>query len=153
VNNGAFTVIARPAGTSYTDSGLSPNTTYVYRVRATGGTGTTPSGYSNRDHATTVMFTDDPLVTKVTVIKAVHLTELRTAVNAVRAAAGLAPATWTDPNPSRVSIKAVHITELRNALTPALTVLGKSASYSDPTLARGTVVKAVDFQEIRNQVK
>lgn len=82
--------------TSYTDSGLSPNTTYVYRIQATGSGGGV-SGFSNVDHATTIVFTDDPLISGLTVVKAVHLAELRTAVNAMRDAAGLSAATWTDP--------------------------------------------------------
>jgi hypothetical protein len=153
VNDGAFVLIASPAGTSYLDNSVSADTTYVYRVRATGGTGTTPSAYSNRDHATTIIFTDDPLVPGETVIKAIHLIELREAVNAVRAAAGLAPVSWTDPSPAGVPVRAVHIEELREALTPALTLLGKTASYTDPVLTTDTPVKAVHFQEIRDQVK
>src|SRR5690606_628624 len=34
-----FSQIATPSGTSYTDSGLSANTTYRYRVRATNSAG------------------------------------------------------------------------------------------------------------------
>jgi hypothetical protein len=51
--NGVFTQIASlPAqSTSYGDSGLSPSTTYIYRVRASNGTGS--SGYSNHSSATT----------------------------------------------------------------------------------------------------
>jgi hypothetical protein len=153
VNNGAWVQIATPSGTSYVDTAVSSGITYVYRVRAVGGTGTVPSAYSNMDHATTIAFVDDPLIPGVTVIKAIHLTQLRQAVNAVRAAAGLAPATWTDPSPADVPIKAVHITQLRTALTPALTALGKPATYTDPTLGPGDPVKAIHFQEIRNKVK
>jgi hypothetical protein len=151
-NGSGFTQIATPTGTSFTDAGRQPDTTYVYRVRATGDSGTTPSAYSNREHATTVMFTDDPLIPNVTTIKAVHLTELRTAVNAVRVTAGLAPVGWTDPNPLGATVKAVHILELRSALTPALAALGKSASYTD-ALGDGSPIRAVHFQEIRNLVK
>ena len=39
---------------------------------------------------------------------------------AVRALAGLAAVTFTDPTPSGVVVKAIHITELRSALDPAL---------------------------------
>lgn len=151
-NNGAFVQIATPTTTSYVDSGLSAGVTYVYRVRATGSGGT--SAYSNVDHATTIVFADDPLVPGVTVIRAVHLTQLRQAVNAVRAAAGLSAVSWTDSSPTGVVIKAVHIEELRNALTPALTALGKTALYTDALLTPGaTVVKAVHFQELRNLTK
>jgi len=151
-NGGGFTRIAEPTGTSYTDSGLTPNTTYVYRVRAVRSNNQV-TGYSNRDHATTIMFTDDPLVPGETPIKAVHLTELRTAVNAVRKSAGLATVGWTDSSLVGVAVKAVHITELRNALTPALTALGKTATYTDSGLSPGDLIKAVHFQEIRELVK
>jgi hypothetical protein len=152
-NDSAFVLIASPPGTSYVDNDVAAGRTYVYRVRAVGGAGTVPSAYSNRDHATTIIFIDDPLIPNVTEVKAVHLTQLRQAVNAVRVAAGLEPVDWTDPTPTGVPIRAVHIQELRNALTPALTILGKTASYTDPVLTTDTPVKAIHFQEIRNLTK
>jgi len=151
-NDGAYALIASPATNSYTDSGRTAGKTYVYRVQAVAAG--LSSADSNRDHATTILFTDDPLVAEVDVVRAVHLTQLRTAVNAVRAAAGLAAATWTDSSPAGVAIKRVHITQLRSALTPALTALGKSSpSYTDASLTTATVVKAVHFQELRNLTK
>ncbi|HEX2061075.1 MAG TPA: fibronectin type III domain-containing protein, partial [Thermoanaerobaculia bacterium] len=42
----------------YTDMNVTSNTTYLYRVRAMAGA--TPSGYSNVDPATTIVFTDNP---------------------------------------------------------------------------------------------
>jgi hypothetical protein len=138
-------------GTSYQDANLTANTTYVYRVRAN--TASASGAYSNMDHATTILFTDDPLIAGSTRVKAVHLTQLRTAVNAVRVAAGLAPAAWTDPTITNTTrIKAAHINELRNALTPALANLGKTAAYTD-ALASGSRIKAVHFQELRNLTK
>jgi hypothetical protein len=100
-----------------------------------------------------VTFTDDPLVTGVTPIKAIHLTEVRDAVNSLRAQAGLTAATWTDPTPAGSLIRAVHITELRSALTPVLATIGTTATYTDPLLAAGMVVKAVHIQELRNYTK
>src|SRR5205814_7443965 len=82
----AYARVATVAATSYTDTSVSPNTSYLYFVRATNTGGASTD--SNVDIATTVIFTDDPL-TKGIVVKAVHLAELRTAVNAVRALAGL----------------------------------------------------------------
>ena len=57
-------------------------------------------------------FTDDPLVAGETPVKAVHITELRTAINAARAAVGLAAATWTDTTitAGTTAAKPVHIT-------------------------------------------
>jgi hypothetical protein len=100
-----------------------------------------------------VAFTDDPLRPGITVIKALHLIELRNAVNAWRTAAGLAPITaWTDPSPLGATIKAVHILELRNALDPALRAFGRTPSFSSG-VAPGQPVRAVHFQELRNQMK
>src|SRR5205807_778182 len=101
---------------------------------------------------TAFSFTDDPLVAGTTVVKAVHLTELRTAVNQARAHAGLSAATWTDdPVQATVTpIKVVHITELRTKLNEARAALGLSAaSYTDPNLTIGDSIKAAHVQELR----
>lgn len=147
---GQFATRVRVTGRSFTDTAVSANTTYLYRVRAVAGS--TSSTYSNIDHATTIGFADDPLIPGVTVIQAIHLTQLRIAVNAMRVAAALPPMSWTDPSPLGDSVKAVHITELRSGLAAALAALGKTASFTD-TVARGTTVRAVHFQELRNLVK
>ncbi|MFP5245949.1 MAG: fibronectin type III domain-containing protein, partial [Thermoanaerobaculia bacterium] len=149
-NNRTFTVIASIAGTSYTDTNRTPGTTYVYRVRARNLKAS--SAYSHRDHATTVIFVDDPLVAGVTQIKAIHLIQLRQAVNAVRVGAGFTPVTWTDSSPAGVEVKALHINQLRNALTPALNALGKPATYTD-TITPGDPIRAIHFQELRNKTK
>ena len=82
-------------------------------MRAVNGVGVSAS--SAADLATAIIFTEDPLVAGVSV-KAVHLAQLRTAINAVRSLAGLAPAGVTDAAVAGISIKAVHVTELRTAL-------------------------------------
>ena len=153
-NNGAFTLIATVPGTTYTNTPVSGDTTYLYRVRALNAA-SVASGYSNVDHATTVMFSDDPLGAQTTVIRSVHLTQLRTAVNAMRAAAaGLLPAGFTDSGASGVIVKAVHITELRTALDAARSALGLSTGgYSDSSLTSGMTVRAVHFQELRDRTK
>lgn len=104
----------------------------------------------------TPTFTDDPLVVGVTPIKAVHVTELRDAINQLRAHAGLPAATWTDTLVAGVTVvKAVHITEMRTKLDEARTQLGLSnPAYTDPTLSAGTtVIKAAHIQELRDRVK
>jgi len=136
------------------DNDLTANTTYLYYVVARD-SGGNASGASNVDLATTIVFTDDPLAAGVTIIKGQHLIEIRTAVNAVRAAAGMSPSTFTDPSPGGVLIKAIHITELRSSLASARSSIGVPAIvYSHPTLTAGaTTVTAADFQELRAGVK
>ena len=103
-----------------------------------------------------VDFTDNPLVAQSTNVKAVHITELRTAINAARTRNGLAASTWTDPTLTARSttLKAVHITELRTALNQVYTRLGRALpTYTDPTLVAGqTTSKAAHVQELRNAV-
>jgi hypothetical protein len=150
---GSFAQITTTTSTTFTNTGLSPNTSYLYKARAVNSAGA--SSDSPSDVGTTVIFTDDPLVAGSTVIKAVHLAELRTAVNAVRALAGMGAASFTDPATPGVVVKAVHINELRSDLDPALQALGLNALAGGYTnsLAAGVVIKAVDFQEIRNKVR
>lgn len=125
---------------------------YLFKARAVNAAAT-QSAYSAPDLATAVVFADDPIVPFVTTAKLVHVTELRTAVNAVRALAGLPAATWTtiqvgDP------IKAAPITELRAALDAARsTLLLSTLSYTDPSLSAGTRIKAAHVQELRNGTK
>ncbi len=146
-----YTMVGTSSSTSFTDSSVAANTAYLYRVRAVSSAGS--SADSASDLATTVMFTDDPLVQRSTKIKAVHLAELRTAVNAVRALAGLPVASFTDSAARGVVVKAVHINELRTALNAAFSSLGLAAPAYSRSIARGVVIQAVDFQEIRNAVK
>jgi hypothetical protein len=155
---GAFTQIGTPSTTSFVDNSAAANTTYLYRVRAVNSGGA--SSDSASDLATTVIFTDDPLVARTTKIKAVHLAELRTAVNAVRAQAGLTAFSFTDSASAGVVVKALHINQLRTALDAAMSPLDAAMSplgfatggYTD-TLSTGVVIKAVHFQEIRDRVK
>jgi cytochrome c peroxidase len=82
------------------------------------------------------------------------ITDLRTAINAKRALAGLGAATFTDPTLTGLKVKAVHITEMRTALDAARAILGQSTGgYTDPTLTSGsTKVKAIHIQELKNRL-
>jgi hypothetical protein len=151
--NGAFTLRGTSAVTSYNDSALSANTTYLYKVVATAGAVSSP--LSAVDAATTILFTDDPL-NAGTAAKATHILQLRTAVNAMRAAAGLGAQAFTDPAlTSGTQIKAVHLQQLRTALDQARAAIGLPAlAYTDPTLAAGvTRIKAAHITGLRTGVK
>jgi len=100
-------------------------------------------------------FTDNPLVAGSTVEKAVHISEVRTAVNAARTRNGLAASAWTDPTitAGSTTIRAVYIVELRTALNQVYTKLGRTLpTYTDPTLTAGMMCKAAHIQELRNAV-
>jgi hypothetical protein len=99
-------------------------------------------------------FTDPTLTAQSTVVKAVHITELRTAINTLRAAAGLGATTFTDPTLTAATtpIRVVHITELRTTLNTVYTAVGQTLpTYTDATLIAGSsAIKAVHITELRN---
>jgi hypothetical protein len=110
---------------------------------------------SSKVLATTVAFTDPTLTAGTSAIKSVHITQLRTAVNLVRALAGLGAATFTDPVlSSSINVRRLHLTELRSELDTRRAGFGLPAlSYTDPTItANVTGVKAVHITELREGV-
>jgi len=157
---GQFAPVGQPVtapATNFNDATVSEGSAYLYRVKAIYAGG--PSDYSNTDLATAVAFTDSPL--QGTVIRARHLTELRRAVNAVRALAGMAAAVWTYPGPvsaptsQRRAVYPEDVTDLRMRLEEALGPLGIPAGGypAEPLLARGAVVNAQHFEQIRGRVR
>ncbi|HKO45252.1 MAG TPA: choice-of-anchor Q domain-containing protein [Pyrinomonadaceae bacterium] len=102
------------------------------------------------------VFTDDTLVVGQTTSKAQHIIELRQAVDALRAVAGLSAATWTDPtlSPTGTIIKAVHIVELRSYLDDVAMQLGYATSpYTDSSLGAGSVIKRIHIEELRQRIR
>jgi hypothetical protein len=102
------------------------------------------------------VFTDDTLVVGVTTAKAQHVIELRQAIDALRAVAGLAPVAWVDStvSPASTIIKAVHLLELRTNLDNVLTILGLSTlPYTDPALTTGFSIKRVHIEELRQRIR
>jgi len=107
--------------------------------------------------AASFTFTNDPLVAQKMVVKALDITELRSAINTVRAARGLSAFTWTDPTLTAGSTKAkaLHLTEMRTALNQAYQAVGRTApTYTDAAIGVGvTVIKAIHLNELRTAVR
>lgn len=97
-------------------------------------------------------FTDDPIVSGLTTVRAVHVMELRTRIDALRAAHVLAAFGWTD-HPlvaGTTPVRAVHLTELRTALNQVYVAAATpTPTYTDPALTIGTTIKAVHLTELR----
>jgi hypothetical protein len=102
------------------------------------------------------VFTDNTLTVGVTTAKAQHIIEIRQAVDALRAVAGLGPAPWTDPtlSPFATMIRAVHILELRLFLEDAASRLGLAAgTYTDPGLTSGFTIKRAHLEDLRQRIR
>ena len=101
-------------------------------------------------------FADHPLVGGVTPIRAVHFTELRERIDAVRAAAGLARFGWTDPviTAGVTPVRLVHLLELRSALGAAYAVAGRAVpGWTDAAPgSAATPIRAAHLMELRAAV-
>ncbi len=105
---------------------------------------------------TSFTFTDNPLTPRTTIIRAVHLMELRASIDLTRLQRGLTTFAWTDPTltPGSTPVKAAHLTELRTALDQAYQAAGRiSPTYTDPVPQPGiAVIKATHLNEVRAAV-
>jgi RHS repeat-associated protein len=164
---GSYERLTTTPSTSTTDSGASSGSAYLYRVCAADGSGNCTSDYSNIAMGARLNFTTDATIISysenpatATSIKAAHITELRTAINAVRSLAGQSSATWTHSGlASGDIIYADDVRDLRARLNDALVALNiQTSNYTDNTIVSyaddpltATTVKAVHIRELRTR--
>ena len=126
-------------------------------------TATDPGGLSATQSFTVAVstrvsapFTDDPLQRGVTPVKAVHFTELRTRIDALRSAAGLPRFSWADPvlRAGATRVRRVHLLDLRVALAEAYGAAGRAVPrWTDVVPAAGwTPIRAAHVTELRAAV-
>ncbi len=146
---GSYTPIGSSGTASFTDSSVVGGRAYLYKVMSMGSGGCN-SGLSAPDLATTVIFTD-PILAAGAVVRAAHITELRTAVNAVRALASSPGGSFTDP--TLTTVRAIHFTELLTALNEARSQLLLGAvAFTDPAPASGGLIQAIHMNNLRGGV-
>jgi hypothetical protein len=101
-------------------------------------------------------FTDNPLAARGTVVKAVHVAELRLRVADLRTRYGLSAPSWTDATlgTGATPVKAIHVAELRAALGDVYSIAGRTApTYSHASLTpQQAPVAAADIAELRAAV-
>ncbi len=122
----------------------SPQKEYGYRngqllITATAGTswGSAPT------------FANNPLVVGETTVQALHITQLRQAINDLRGHLSLPDYTWVYSATTNDYISANPILEMRTALDQAL---GAPSPAYAPNLAQGQPIKAIHIQELRTRV-
>ncbi len=162
----SFTPIGTPTSTSMQDSGAVSGNAYLYKVCSADAAGNCTSDYSNIALGAAITFTDPTIVSfaenpnTATPIRAVHITQLRTAVNAVRTLAGMSNATWTWNVAIGELIHVEDVRELRTALGAALSALqiDQTTPYTDPTLVgfiedpvNATRIKADHIRQLRQR--
>ena len=144
-SGGGFTLVGTSATSSFSDTTVSANSGYIYKVRAVV-SGGGMSQFGAPDYAHTHVLSDPSL--EGLPIRAAHMTELRAAVNSMRAAAGLGATTFTDPALPGVVVKRTHVTELRDSLNAMRTHLGLP-SLAFPALPVNSTVLAQATEGLR----
>lgn len=148
-----WSVAVTTAALGANDTDLTPMRSYLYTVIAFDATSNI-IGYGAPDIATTMAFTDDPLIAGVTPIRATHLQQLRIGANALRWFGIAADVTAVTPVPVGGAIRASDLTALRDELNTLRLGLGLPAfAFTDPTLTSATRIKAVHVDELRRAVK
>jgi hypothetical protein len=141
--------IAGQTAATFTTPGLISNTRYW--VRVSGSSGTVDSSTAT----VTVLFTDPSLTAQQSVLRAVHMSELRLRIDALRVRYGYQAYQWTDDPLVGVVVKALHLTEIRAALADAYGAAGVSPpSYTDPVpLSGATPIRAIHILELRAAIE
>lgn len=146
--NEPFVPVADVSGTTYVDPSVLNLHAYLYRVRAiSGGIYSSPS---NLVLATAISFEFNELENQS--IRARHVYDVRTAVNAVREVANLDPVTWARGTLEGLTVKADDVLEMRTALDQALTALNLSVTpYEDSALTAGMFIKATHLEQLQTR--
>jgi hypothetical protein len=155
-SSGSYTASVNTTQTTHTIEGLTNGVRYYFIVKAyvTSGLYSSSSNEVNGLPVTPLSFTDDPLVPGVHVMRAVHVSELRGRIDALRVLRGLGVTSWTLLVARSTVIRATHITELRNALNAVYGAMSRTEpAYTDNPLAAGTSIKAVHIAELRAAVR
>lgn len=147
--NGAETNTFFTSSTSYSDTAVTPGNGYVYQVAATSNTPSTLA-FSNPDLAVCFSYTDSSFGVGAT-IKAVHFQQLRTAVNAARAALGWAPLSFPGTIATGEVVRRSHLVDLRAAVDAVRGGVGRGGvTYTDPTVSAGsTLIRVVHIHDLR----
>ena len=127
----------------------------VVSAPALGVSGTGPAGVTLTGVFVDAGFSDAPLVVGQTPVRTVHITELRSRINVLRARWGLGGYAWSrQPLTTGMVIEAVDVIELRTALREVYDAVPQTApSYEDPDLRDGFSIRAVHIRELRDAVR
>ena len=146
-----WAIATTTAGTSHVDL-VPANAAYLYTIRAADELGQTIA-WASPDLATSVTFTDDPLVPGVSLIRASHIDQLRTASAAMQRLVNfqvVQPITM----PVGSFVIASDLVALRDEIERRRRSLGLAPGvYATPGLAAGQLIRAGHIIELRSAVR
>ncbi len=101
------------------------------------------------------IFTEETLAARTTIVRAVHVTELRAAIDTLRSRMGLSGFPWAGLPVPRLVVAQAHVAELRTALRRVYEVVAHAPpSYTDDVIVPGlTPIRALHVDELRRAVR
>jgi len=148
--NNWFFVPSWTLASPYDDgSALTRGLVYDYRLDAT------VSGMVQQSNIdSTLLYTDAAITAGSTRIKVSQFTELRDAINALRAMAGLLPFAFDGTLGSSMNIRMSHVNAMRTAVSEARTQLGMAApAFTDGSLTSATNIRRLHITELRDAAR
>jgi Bacterial Ig-like domain (group 3)/FG-GAP-like repeat len=130
------------------DTAPQPGTVYLYQLV---NIYTTPVTVHATDVAQRISFSDDPLLSGMTV-HAHHLQEIVAGTNTMRAAAGLTAIPSSAFTHGTV-VTAAHVNTIRTAIDDARGILGANVFPWAATVTPGTIIRAAHIQELREAIR
>lgn len=106
-----------------------------------------------RQAVAAMTFTDDPIMAGVTIVKALHVAELRSAIDGARTRLGLGAYSWSTPPAVGAFVTAAQVVDLRTAVLPILQRIGAVTAFTDEPLVAGSPIRAIHLQEIRDRLR
>ena len=89
-------------------------------------------------------------------VKALHVLQIRAAIDTVRVARQLPLFAWTDAvlTPAVTQVASIHLAQLRSALNAAYEAANKPLpTYPNPSIGPGTtIIRAIDLTELQSAV-
>ncbi|HEY0156580.1 MAG TPA: FG-GAP-like repeat-containing protein [Thermoanaerobaculia bacterium] len=148
VPNFGWSMVSRDTGVTYLPQNPVPGTLYAFRAVRSDQAGN-PIAYAT-DAAVFVTFTDEGLA-KGTAMKAVHVTELVTAINTWRSAFALTPIAIANAVKGKV-IRAADVNALNNGLNGARAATGMPA-IAFAVVPKGARIRAADVLQLRDSLR
>jgi hypothetical protein len=99
-----------------------------------------------------VPFTNDPLIVTTSVIKAVHITELRARIDQLRARHGLGAYAYSRPITAGLIVEASDILQMRTALNDVFIAAGMPLPPYTTTPGPGVQIRVPDVSDLRAAV-
>jgi ELWxxDGT repeat protein len=151
VNRGGWITAGSTTGTTFTHPAYNSDSVFLYSVRAVDAAGNTIA-FSPPDVATSVVFTDDPIVAGVSKAAAAHIEQLIQASGRLRNLAEYGTSA-VEPPATMTFVRPTCLLALRAEIARSRALLGLPPLTWSAAPAAGGVIKGVHVQELRNAFK